>query len=245
MSEYPRLCRDTDRLLRGVLNDLVSIGESGLPGPPTNDALPTRSLFSSASLIPTSEQSPTDRSGIPTSGRLTVHATPSQLGVHGGYAAHDPTAEAYSFFALPIHAEELGSFPLNHGFNPLFPAFYGTGIPRQGFPPPFDILAATEPVAGPSAISQGESLQGTAMDAVIPDVNAPEFSMRAEDLNELLSIVTAPSLGEQQQPSPEQADAAPTSTSADGDPDVAMSAESMMFADNMMEMWSTAPTSFK
>ncbi|RPD52801.1 hypothetical protein L227DRAFT_646228 [Lentinus tigrinus ALCF2SS1-6] len=246
----------TDRVIRGVLNDLISMGEavpartselssSGqldpLNGTFADDAVPSDVLQSSFLPMPPPEQSNTDQSML---SHLNNLPTPSsQIAdsqAQGGYAIRNPSSP-------PIYSEQLGRIPFHHGFSPLFSPVNGIGTSLQRFPPPFDILTATPPEAGPSTLPQdGPPSREAAIDIAGLDVNAPEFSMRVEDFSELLSTLNVPpSLIAQQPPAPQQAGSASIPMSMDSDPDVLMmSAENMAFAGNMMEMWSTAPTSF-
>ncbi len=155
-----------------------------------------------------------------------------------GYADRDMFTN--HSFSLPIHTNELGRVPFHHGFSPFL-------APQQQSPQPLDIGGLP---AGPGMLPRAGPLQNAPMDTDGFDVDSPVFSMGATDLQELLASLSAPSLPSAQQPQhpgqPQQANDAPYSASTSDDVDVTMiSAENTAFADSMMEMWSTAPTSFE
>lgn len=237
----------TNRLLRGVLDALVIGGPSGPTSVGQSDSLTDRHAVDTAQAsdsgpvfpTPPPDQTHTEHSvNLPFDNLAAVAVTQEQSSYCAGNPFVDPS------FAPPVHTEELGNLPFHHGLNPLLSI--STGTYQQCYPPPFDILTATQPTIESSILPHDGALQDAAMDTMHFDPNAPGIPMRVEDLSELLSIFTSSTSSQQHQPSTTPVGSAPTETSESGNTDVSMlSAENMTYADNMMEVWSTAPTSFE
>ncbi|RPD54024.1 hypothetical protein L227DRAFT_512443 [Lentinus tigrinus ALCF2SS1-6] len=245
------------RRLWNVLNGLISIGELALPGA---SAFPSAAQPDVGSLLSVAfARDAADPGGLPTSLALPpsqqlqsegsmfsplynpgapasrAEATATQAQANYANSSNNPT------FSLPVHTEELGRLPFHHGFSSLLAAVNGNETPQQHVPQPPNIFSGLQPVPGPSALPQDAP-----MDTETLNVNAPGFPMRVTDYSELLTALTAPSPPSAQQHSPQHISNAPSPLSVNGDTDVTMmSAENMAFADNMMKMWSTAPTSFE
>ncbi|KAI0719057.1 fungal-specific transcription factor domain-containing protein [Cerioporus squamosus] len=241
------------RRLWDVLNGLISIGEFAPPGSSAfpsggqpdvgsllsvvfaRDAAQPGGLPSSLVPLPRSEQAQADE---PMLSPLYNPGAPASWLCRSNTFTNPPSA-------LPVHTEELGRLPFHHGFSSLLAAVNGNGTPQRQRTQPPDIFAGIQPAAGPSTLAPAGRLPDAAMDTEGFNVNAPGFPMRVTDYSELLSALSAPS-PPQQQHSPQYVGGTPSPMSMNGDSDVAMlSAENMAFADNMMEMWSTAPASFE
>ncbi|TFK84862.1 hypothetical protein K466DRAFT_495789 [Polyporus arcularius HHB13444] len=247
------------RRLWDVLNGLISIGEFA---PPDASAFPSAGQTDVGSLLSVVfAKDAAHPGGLPSSLAPMAPSEQAQadepmlspLYNPGAPASRAEATQAYitnrnTFSnpppALPVHTKELGRLPFHHGFSSLLSAVNGNGTPQQRRPQPPDIFAGMQPTAGPSTFPQ-TGLPDAPMDTESFNVNAPGFPMRVTDYSELLSALSAPS-PPQQQHSPQYVGNTPSPMSMNGDADVAMlSAENMAFADNMMEMWSTAPTSFE
>ena len=207
--------------------DVVGEGETRLCGPPS----------------PSSPILPRDQSRRD---YFIGDSGPTQL--QGSFVSSNPFSEPSS--GMPIHTDELGRLPLNDSFNPLLSAVYGHGTPQQHLSPPLDILNEMQPVAGPSSLPRTAAPpEDAAIDTSNVHMNIPGSSIEMENFSDLFSILSASyPLSEQQQPSSQQQSQPQQdglSTLAHDDTDVSMSTEDMSIADSMMEMWSTAPTSFE
>ena len=243
----------TECLRRNVLNGLISIGEFAPPGAsafPSAVQPDVGSLLSVVfakdaaepgglphSMVPFPPQDPLRAdepmlSPLYNPGAPASRAEATAVQAQAGYTNLN-TAPTHSSFSLPVHTEELGRLPFHHGFSSLLTATNGNVTPQQQGPQPPNIFAGIQPGAGPSTYQHDAT-----MDTDGFNVNAPGFPMRVTDYSELLTALAAPS-PPQQQPSPQHVSGAPSPLSMNGDTDVAM------FTDNMMEMWSTAPTSFE
>ncbi|KAI1791322.1 fungal-specific transcription factor domain-containing protein [Ganoderma leucocontextum] len=129
-------------------------------------------------------------------------------------------------FALPLHTEDLGRIPFHHGFSSQFSA--GAPAPQQQ----------------PHFAAQMQQQQQQQTEGMIGNAFGPVSSeMSLADYSQLLAAMSLPNpapLGsniQQIQPQPLEQPAA-AGTGADTD-------VSMMFEDNMVEMWSSAPTSLE
>ncbi|TFK88610.1 hypothetical protein K466DRAFT_488593 [Polyporus arcularius HHB13444] len=242
------------RRLWDVLNGLISIGESAPPKPA--GTLSTGSPVVGYSLKTGFAKDTSQPGGLPSSLSPIPLADPAQAEGSVSSPFYNPVARAEApqaqagyadrdmftnhSFSLPIHTDELGRVPFHHGFSTFL-------APQQQSPQPLDNGGLP---AGPGTLPQAGPLQSAPMDTDGFDVDSPVFSMGATDLQELLASLSAPSLPSAQQPQqsgqPQQANGTPYSASTSDDIDVTMiSAENTAFADSMMEMWSTAPTSFE
>lgn len=150
-------------------------------------------------------------------------------------------------FTLPLHTEELGRLPFHHGFSSPFqqtpqtdasaPAFLELFTDRQG-----------------TSIAPGVQLEEQVdIDAALGSAGTLpfDFPMHLTEDSELLSALATGGLAmsaNAQQPQNAVSPNAQVEYSGSNGymmQDVDISAENLAFADNMMEMWSTIPTSLE
>ncbi|KAI0819293.1 fungal-specific transcription factor domain-containing protein [Trametes gibbosa] len=146
-----------------------------------------------------------------------------------------------AFFALPLHTEELGRLPLHPGFSTVYPpewpppASMGTQQPMAPMPAPssssanpFDprVLSMFN-VPGPSGFNEMFAAHSpSAADAAgYPSTFAPELSTMAAPGQEAVGAAGA---------------GAGVGVGMPG-----LTAQELAFADNTLDMWSTAPTGFE
>lgn len=179
-----------------------------------------------------------------TSDSEKVAATPTQTSGNGGS----------SFFALPVHTEELGRLPLHPGFSGNYPQEWAQGTApqqqqpqqsqqqqQQHMPPMASSSAPRTPAPGAS---------GNPFDPrVLSMFNTPGPSGFSE-----MFATPPPSAATDgpAYPSPFVQEmhtlAAAGAGAGTGGGDAAMSgisAQELAFADNTLDMWSTAPTGFE
>ncbi|KAI0697711.1 fungal-specific transcription factor domain-containing protein [Cerioporus squamosus] len=237
------------RRLWDILNGLISMGE--LSSPEASKAFGAGQQDVDSPAQDTTLASPLDPKSLsgqaqadePLLSRLYSFSAPASTTEatqpYADYASRNMFADPS--FSLPVHTEELGRLPFHHGFSSFL-------LPQQQSSQSLDLFGDLQSAAGPSTLPQTESLQGAPIDTAGFDVNTSGFPTRAADLSALLSALSAPSpsSAQESQYPPQQADGAPYQMSMSGDMDVDMtSAENIAFADSMLEMWSTAPTSFE
>ncbi|KAI0755124.1 fungal-specific transcription factor domain-containing protein [Daedaleopsis nitida] len=164
-------------------------------------------------------------------------------------------------FTLPLYTQELGRLPFHHGFHssqPFPDAAYGSQQQQLG-------AGSQAGAAHPAGMSMSP---GPPADDYTVLMNTPSFPMHIASYRELLfalSMTTSspgthtPSAhtqmhstnGEMGMPQPQTVpmtvamEQNENSALQDMDVSMSMSAEDLAFADNMMEMWATAPISLE
>ncbi|KAI0737559.1 hypothetical protein C8Q80DRAFT_311977 [Daedaleopsis nitida] len=167
---------------------------------------------------------------------------------------HVPDAFMDPSFTLPVHTQDLGRLPFHYGFHPSFAQQQQADAQTQAY------LASLQGQGLSASMSQGVqglNVHTTAEGFSGDSAGFPIFAGYSELLSAFSMATPSPvtALDPHSHSHSHSLDArqlqrhnVPIATGPDGnyayrDMDVAMSEENLAFADNMMEMWSTAPTS--
>ena len=150
-------------------------------------------------------------------------------------------------FELPVHTADLGRVPFHHGFSSHFDPRYSFSQPQQqsslasqmlqqqptfysGLPQQHASIPMSLSNGGPS----GEGMNGDVFGSLTSEMSLADY----DQLLAAMSIPTAVPTGSNAQQALEQPTVMGAAGTMAADADV-----SMMFEDNMVEMWSSAPTS--
>ena len=149
-------------------------------------------------------------------------------------------------FELPVHTADLGRVPFHHGFSSHFDARYAVSqqqsfflsqTQQQTFYPnplqPNGLDPAPIALSLHNDLLSGGDMNGAALGPFTSELSLADY----DQLLAAMSVPTTAPPGPNTQPL-EQPTAAAGATATAADADV-----SMMFEDNMVEMWSSAPTS--
>ncbi|KAI0737556.1 fungal-specific transcription factor domain-containing protein [Daedaleopsis nitida] len=248
------------RRVREVITGLISAGE--LPMPEDSHGVdsytPSDALaqYSAQDVFAHTHAQPRDSTDgealgqapffAPNEGQLPM-ALPSQQ-------EHVPDAFMDPSFTLPVHTQDLGRLPFHYGFHPSFAQQQQADAQTQAY------LASLQGQGLSASMSQGVqglNVHTTAEGFSGDSAGFPIFAGYSELLSAFSMATPSPvtALDPHSHSHSHSLDArqlqrhnVPIATGPDGnyayrDMDVAMSEENLAFADNMMEMWSTAPTS--
>ncbi|KAH9847217.1 fungal-specific transcription factor domain-containing protein [Lenzites betulinus] len=157
-----------------------------------------------------------------------------------------------AFFALPVHTEELGRLPLHPGFStsypPEWPPAASTATQQQQqpmTPMPSSSSAAQAPSHQPPSTSQFDprvlSMFNVPGPAGFGEMFATPPPSAASDAPGFPSSFASAEMAAMGAAGP---DAAAGGTGTPG-PGPGLTAQELAFADNTLDMWSTAPTGFE
>ena len=208
----------------------------------------------------------TDSSPAPSSSSNSSQVPATYDAVNGNDNGNSNSNFPMDFsFELPVHTADLGRVPFHHGFSSHFDPRYSISQQQQQQPPfPAQIQQQQQQTFYPDPLQQ-QNLASTSLPLPLSNgvlggdgININSFGPFASELSladyqQLLAAMSVPTaapsapgpsaqqIQPQPQPQPqplEQEQAAAVAGMASADADV-----SMMFEDNMVEMWSAAPTS--
>ncbi|KAI0779911.1 fungal-specific transcription factor domain-containing protein [Fomes fomentarius] len=250
------------RRLHDVLNGLMSIGEFPGPGQSAFTNAGTAdvgtiisAMFARDAAHINAGQSPsssTDQRSAPPSSLSPLYP-PNSVGTVPPGPQQGVVGQTGDFmdtsFTLPLHTEELGRLPFHHGFSTPFQQTPQTDAAAPAF---LELFTDRLGTSIPQGIPQGVPLEEQVNIDAAPGSAGTlpfDFPMHLTEDSELLSALAnggpATSAHAQQPQNAVSPNAQVECSGSNGFmmQDVDISAENLAFADNMMEMWSTVPTS--